>query len=317
MSYGNFATRKLSQINAQTLHNTIKRRGMSYVTHPLYNNTNHMKTYQAIVLALATAGSMHAATFWGVTDTNNLVSFDSAAPGTFLSSVTITGLFASDGVTLDPNAVITNLSYNPNTRQFLGIDSNANIYRVGVNGTTTLLNSTFSPGGFDAGIAYDPFSGGFLYADDAADRFNLSTAGAASLVGSASYGVGDVNEAFTPSLMGVGIDPDFGSAFFLDVSRGSLAQSFDPDALELFTVGSLGIVFTGYGDLAFDLDGNLLASLSTDGLSSDLYSIDQTTGAATLIGSFSQGVGTIAIPEPSSALLGAIGALALMRRRRL
>lgn len=275
-----------------------------------------MKRYTAIVLALATAGSAHAATFWGVTDTNNLVSFDSAAPGSFLSTAAITGLLASDGITADPNAVIANLSYNPNTGQFIGIDTNANVYNVSVSGTTTLLNNTFSPGGFGAGLAYDPFTGGFVYADDAADRFDLSTAGAAALVGSAFYGVGDLNAAFTPSLMGVGIDPDFGSAFFLDVALGSLAQSFDPSALELFTVGSLGVAFTGYGDLAFDADGNLLASLSTDGNSSALYSINQATGAATMIGSFSQGVGTFAIPEPSSALLGAIGALALLRRRR-
>jgi hypothetical protein len=267
-------------------------------------------------LGLLSATPAHAATFWGVTDTNNLVTFDSAAPGSFLSTAPISGLVESDGITADPNAIIANLAYDPNTGQFIGIDSNANIYTVSASGTTTLLNNTFSPIGFDAGLAFDPFFDGFLYADDAADRFNLSTAGAASLVGDAFYGVGDPNEAFTPSLMGVGIDPDFGTTFFLDIARGSLAQAIDPAALELFTIGSLGVAFTGYGDLAFDSDGNLLASLSTDGLNSGLYSIDQITGAATLLGSFSQGVGTITIPEPSSALLGAIGMIALLRRRR-
>jgi hypothetical protein len=280
--------------------------------------TENMKThkYKYIFLLLASAGFANAATFWGVTATNQLVSFNSSAPGTFLSTTAITGLLASDGVTPDLNAVISNLSYNPNTGQFIGIDNNANIYNVSNSGTTTLLSNSFSPTGFDAGLAYDPFSDDFLYADDTAARFDISTAGAATLAGAASYSVGDVNDAFTPSLMGMGIDPDFGTAFFLDVARGSLAQSFDPAALELFTVGSLGVTFTGYGSLAFDFDGNLLASLSTDGISSELYSIDQTTGAATLIGSFSQGVGAIAIPEPSSALLAGIGALFLLRRRR-
>jgi hypothetical protein len=67
-----------------------------------------------------------------------------------------------------------------------------------------------------------------------------------------------------------------------------------------------------------DWDGNLLASLSTDGLTSSLYSINSTTGAATTLGSFGAGVGltAIAVPEPSTALLGGLGLLALLRRRR-
>jgi hypothetical protein len=276
-----------------------------------------MKAYKILPILLASAGFAGAATFWGVTDTNSLVTFDSAAPETFLSTVSITGLVASDGVTPDPLAFIANLSYNPSSGQLTGIDSHANIYNVSITGNTTLLNNTFSPDGFDAGLSYDPLSGNFLYADDAAERYNLSVAGAATLAGSAFYATGDVNAAFTPSIMGLAIDPDFGSAFFLDTARGSLSQSFDAAALELFTVGSLGIAFTAYGDLAFDFNGNLLASLSTNGLTSDLYSIDQSSGTASLIGSFSQGVGTITVPEPSTALLGGIGALALLRRRRI
>ena len=275
-----------------------------------------MKSYHTFGFLLASAGFASAATFWGVTDNNNLVSFDSAAPGTFITSSAITGLVGVNGSTLDPLAVIRNLSYNPNTGQFTGIDSNANIYRIDATGGSTLLNSTFNPGGFDAGLSYDSFTDGFIYADDSANRFNITNAGIATLIGSAAYGTGDANFGATPSIFGVAIDPDFGSAFFLDGSLGTLAQSFDPSALELSTVGTLGTAVTSYGDLAFDSDGNLFASLSVDGLTSSFYSVDQTTGAATLIGSFGQGVGTVTIPEPSAALLGGIGALVLLRRRR-
>lgn len=275
-----------------------------------------MKLPLTLPLLLASVSLASAATFWGVTDSNNLVSFDSTSPSSFLSSVSITGLVAPDGVTTDPLAFIVNLSFNPTTGEFTGIDTNANIYRIGLSGNASIINNTFSPAGFDAGLAYDPFSGGFVFADDVASRFNITSAGIATLIGTATYGAGDVNELSTPSIFGVGIDPDFGSAFFLDASLGTLAQSFDPDALELFTVGSLGLEVTSFGDLAFDFGGNLFASLSTDALTSGFYSIDQSTGAASFIGSFGQGVATIAIPEPSAALLGAIGALTLLRRRR-
>ncbi len=275
-----------------------------------------MKPHRIIALLLASAGLSTAATFWGVTDANELFSFDSSAPGTALSSVQISGLFKSDGVTADPFAVVVNLSYNPTTGQFLGIDTNANVYRVGLDGNATLLNNTFAPAGFTAGLAYDPVSGGFVYADDAADRFNLTNAGTATLIGSAAYDATDVNTGAPATISGFAVDPDFGSAFFLDSALGIIARAYDPDALELFTVGSLGFGITGNSDLGFDSVGNLFASLSTDGVNSSFYSIDQDTGTASMIGSFSQGVGTITIPEPSTALLGAIGMLALLRRRR-
>lgn len=259
---------------------------------------------------------LSAASLFGVTDGNNLVSFDTSDPSVFLTSVPISGLFASDGVTQDPNAFVVNLSYNPATGQFFGIDTNANFYRIGLNGSATLLNNTFSPTGFDAGFSYDPFTGEFAYADDSAERFNISNAGIATLVGSAAYGVGDPNEATAPQVVGLAIDPDFGSAYFLDANLGILALALDPDATELFTLGSLGLGVTAFGDLTIDFDGNLFASLSTDGLSSGLYSIDETTGAASLIGNFSTGVSTITIPEPSAALLGGLGLVALLRRRR-
>jgi hypothetical protein len=277
-----------------------------------------MKVYNIIPILLASAGFASAATFWGVTNNNSLVSFDSSNPGVFQSTASITGLVGVDGQTPDPLAFIVNLSFNPGTGQFTGIDTNSNIYRIGLSGSSTLLNSTFSPAGFDAGLAYDPVTDGFLYADDAAARFNITNAGIATLVGSAFYGEGDTNQLSTPSIFGVAIDSALGSTYFLDANLGILAQAIEPDALELFTVGSLGTAVTAYGGLAFDSAGNLFASLSSDSLNSGFYSINQSNGAATLIGSFGQGVGvsTITIPEPSAALLGAIGALVLLRRRR-
>ncbi len=276
-----------------------------------------MKTTSLAVLSLLALGTAsQAVILHGITTENELVSFDSSTPSVFISSSMVSGLFASDGTTPDPLAFVANLSYNPTTGQFFGIDSNANFYSLSSNGVATLLNNTFAPGGFDAGMSYDPFTGGFLYADDSAESYNLSTAGMITQNASLFYGTGDANEASTPSIFGVGVDPDFGIAYYLDSMTGSLAQGFDPTSGEIFTIGSLNTPVTGLGGLTVDFDGNLWAALSGDGLTSELYSIDPLTGAATSGGSFGTGLVAISVPEPSTALLGLVGTIALLRRRR-
>ena len=275
-----------------------------------------MKTLKVLSVMLASASFAGAATTWGVTTNNELVSFSSSSPGSFLSVAPISGLFASDGVTSDPSAYIINLAFNPTSGQFMGIDSNANVYSVSFSGSTTLLNNTFAPTGFAAGFAYDPFNNNFVYAGDNAENFSISQAGSASANANFTYAGGG-----SPAIFALGIDPFFGTAFTIDSLTDSLYTSTNPlfpTNSELSLVGELDLDVTGFGGLVVDDDGNLLAALSTDGITSGLYSIDSVTGSSTLIGNFGPGVGltAIAVPEPSASLLGALSALFLLRRRR-
>lgn len=265
--------------------------------------------------SLALASLAPAVTLYGVSDTNQLIRFDSANPSVPLGSSPITGLVGTDGVTADPFATLLNLTYRP-ADGFYGIDSNANFYRVDGSGAATLISSSLSPTGFSGGLAYDPFTDGFAFVTDAAENFTLTVGGATASNPALAYGVGDVNEGVQPTIFALGIDPAFGSAYFLDSATDSLVRSFSPDLAELFTVGALGLDVTSFGGLMVDEDGNLFASLSTDGLNSSLYSIDATTGAASLIGALPSGVSSFAVPEPSALLLSGLGLAALIRRRR-
>lgn len=269
-------------------------------------------------LALHSAAS--AAALFGVTTDNLLVSFDSSAPSVFQTSVTITGLFDADGTTPNPSGSILNLTARPGTNpgdfQLWAIDNNANVYTINLGGAATLVSAGFTPAGFAAGFAYDPSKDNFVYAGDNAENFTLSLTGTASANPALTYAGGG-----TPSVFGLGIDPFLGTAFAIDAANDSLSTSINPlfpGDSELTILGGLGVDVTAFGGLAVDFDGNLLASLSTDGLTSSLYSINSTTGAATSLGSFGAGVGltAIAVPEPASALLGGLGLLALLRRRR-
>ncbi|MES2437882.1 MAG: DUF4394 domain-containing protein [Verrucomicrobiota bacterium] len=276
-----------------------------------------MKTTM-ILGTLASMGLLSAASaasLFGVTTDNKLVSFDTAAPGSFTSSVTITGLFDADGVTPNPGGSILNLAYNPTDARLYGIDNNANFYQINLGGAATLVSSGFSPAGFSAGFAYDPFNNNFVFADDAAGNHSITTAGAATTNANFTYAGGG-----TPSIFGLAIDQSFGTVFAIDAVNDSLSTSINPlfpTNSELSLVGGLGIDVTAFGGLVVDEDGNVFAALSTDGLTSGLYSIDPLTGAATSLGSFGgAGLASIAVPEPSAALLGGLGLLAIFRRRR-
>lgn len=251
-----------------------------------------------------------AALLMAVTDDNHLVSFDSAAPGTTLSSVPVSGL-------LDPLASLLNITYHVGEGRFYGLDSNANFYSIGLDGAASLLNDTFAPTGYSGGLSYDSFTGDLVFSSITAEHFSLSTAGQATSNPDFVYGVGDPYFGSSPSVFAIALDPIFGEAFMLDNVTGTLARSVDPALSEWFTIGSLGMDVTSFGALVVDEDGNLFASLSEDGLNSALYSIDPSTGAATLVGNFAGGVSGLAIvPEPSTALIGGIGMLFLIRRRR-
>jgi hypothetical protein len=272
-----------------------------------------------LVACAAITAPTEAATFFGVTTDNNLVSFDTSAPSTFLTSTAITGLKASDGTTDDASAVLLNLTYHAGTNTHYGIDSNSNFYSVTRGGVATLVSSTFSTLGFAAGFAYDPISDKMLFASDVAENVLFSTNGTRTTNGALVYGAGDTNVGTAPVIFALGIDPDFGSSYFLDSNLNTLVTSVDPNFSELFTVGGLGLDVVSFGGLAVDESGNIWGSLSTDGLSSSLYSINGLTGAATAVGSFGSGVGIhsmAAIPEPSRALLFGMSLVCLTFRRR-
>jgi hypothetical protein len=270
--------------------------------------------------SLSFLSTASASSLFGVTTDNMLVSFDSSAPSAFQTSVAITGLFGADGTTPNPSGSILNLTSRPGTNpgdfQLWAIDDSANVYTINLGGAATLVSTGFSPAGFSAGFAYDAFNDNFVYAGDNAENFSLSLTGTASANANLSYAGGGA-----PSIFGLGIDPSFGTIFAIDAVNDSLSTSDNPlfpVNSELTVIGGLGVDVISFGGLVVDWDGNLLASLSTDGLTSSLYSINSTTGAATSLGSFGAGVGltAIAVPEPSTALLGGLGLLALLRRRR-
>ena len=272
----------------------------------------------------ALAPTAHAYEIWAVNTSNALVRYDSSAPGTVLSSNAISGLVGSDGVTPDAFGQIADLTYVGAT--LYGIDTNANLYTLNTaSGAATLVSSTFAPAGFDLGIASDPFlsGGGLRIVSDSSENFTATTGGVFTQGNDVFVGVANANESAVLAFSALAIDPDFGIGYAFDANLDTLFVTYDANFEEFFTVGTLGGDFTALA--SFDwVDGTtLIAALSTDSFESGLYSIDATTGVATLIGAFDSGITSIAVsavPEPSTyaAFAGlAVLGLAASRRRRV
>ena len=272
----------------------------------------------------ALAPTAHAYEIWAVNTSNALVRYDSSAPGTVLSSNAISGLVGSDGVTPDAFGQIADLTYVGAT--LYGIDTNANLYTLNTaSGAATLVSSTFAPAGFDLGIASDPFlsGGGLRIVSDSSENFTATTGGVFTQGNDVFVGVADANESAVLAFSALAIDPDFGIGYAFDANLDTLFVTYDANFEEFFTVGTLGGDFTALA--SFDwVDGTtLIAALSTDSFESGLYSIDATTGVATLIGAFDSGITSLAVsavPEPSTyaAFAGlAVLGLAASRRRRV
>ena len=267
---------------------------------------------KSTIIALALATGAHGALLVGVTGTNNLVTFDSNAPGTYVSNNPITG-------TQNGN-FITNIAYNSDNGRHYGLDTSANLYTISNTGSATFVAGSLALGSFDAGFDYDGSTGKLVFASQSGASVSLlGTDGSGLMTSSIAYASGDVNASATPSLFGIAVDPVFYETYVLDEALDALGRVIDPSFSEIFTVGSLGIDVTSVGGMAIDAEGNVFAALSTDGLTTGLYSINTATGAATSLGAFSDGgvVSLAAVPEPSvSILAGLAGSLMAFRRRR-
>jgi hypothetical protein len=262
---------------------------------------NHFVAGISAAFVLAAASSAHAELIYGINGANQLIGFDSAAPNTILSTVNIAG------------ASILNIDFNASGVLY-GLSDNNELYTINLGtGATSLVGSPAITGGFDYG--FDVSASGIRVVTDAGGNFRVNPANGALTIDTGS----------TLSL--VGSASQFGITYGIDANLDILTRTLDPNSGVYETVGSLGLDVTGL--LGFDISdstGIAYVSLSEDGFTSQLYTINLLTGAVSEIG----GIGSVggdttldiatfaAIPEPGTALFGfALGGLAFLRRRHV
>jgi len=297
-----------------------------------------MKNYvfAGVAALVAVAGSAHAETVYGITGLGggvNLVSFDSATPGTVNTIGALTGVLGGQSVRAIDFRPANGALYAVST-----LGSAAQLYSVNLGtgalipvgsgftlGTTTStrISMDFNPvvdrlrivSGDAQNFRVNPNTGGLVLQDtnlvyDAGDP----NFGASPLIAGAAY-TNNVAGATTTTL--------YGYDYILDnlVTIGGVNGAPSPNTGTLFTVGNSGFV-TGTAGIGFDISSTSgIGYIQHDSPGADsFYSVDLATGAHTAIGSFGTANNildiSVVIPGPGSLALVGMGGLLAARRRR-
>lgn len=232
------------------------------------------------------------ATIFGVTSANNLVRFSSATPGTIDGSVAITGLQSGE--------TILGIDVRPATRQIFALGSTGRLYTLNPRTGLATFVSTLStaPSGASFGVDFNPVPDRLRSTSDADQnlRTNVDT-GAVTVDGALAYATGDPNAGQNPSIVGSAYTNNFAGAtattlYGIDSNLDILVTQNPPNSGTLNTVGALGVNTSDV--VGFDIangSGTAFAVLTVGG-TAGLYTINLTTGAATLVGLVG-GTGTI------------------------
>lgn len=250
---------------------------------------------------------------------NNLINFWSDAPANVINSYNLTGLqFAEEVRGIDFwNGTI--LALGSSSRLYTINPNTGAATQVGAGQFSTLLNGqTFATDNSPAGFQVVSGLGGGQ--NLLVDR---TTAGV-TVQPNVSYASGDPLFGVAPRIDGLAYDPATQRFYAADTLQNTLAM-FSPASGVLNTIGMLGIDPSRFN--GFDISGFTgISYLGTPAASSDpqanLYSVNTTTGAASLIGQIGQPGDNYLIramtvvPEPGSMALLGLGLAALLAARR-
>lgn len=230
-------------------------------------------------------------TVFGVTTANALVRFDSATPGTLIDSAAITGL--------QPGENVLGIDFRPANGQLYALGSSSRLYTIDFASAPGVATATqvgtagaFTLSGTEFGFDFNPIVDRIRVVSDTNQdlRLNPNDGTLSATDTPLAYAGADTNAAADPNVVGSAYTNNSNLAttttlYGIDSSLDVLVTQNPPNAGTLNTVGALGV--NAVGPVGFDIHANgiAFATISTDGVSSRLYTLSLVTGAATLVGS--------------------------------
>lgn len=219
-------------------------------------------------------------TIYAVDLSNNFALFHSGSPGTVDRRIAIGGL--PDGER------IVGIDFRPSDGNLYGVGTDSRVYILDtVTAVATAVGAAFTPAvsGEHFGMVIDPATDEIrLQSAESGQNLRLDPATGQVVAADAvlAYAAGDPNEAEAPALVATGVTTGpaaYGIDWLLDV----FVVAADPASGQVTTVGSTGISTAPCAGLDAGSDGVMYATMTTSGIN-NLYTMDLSSGAATLVG---------------------------------
>lgn len=277
------------------------------------------------------AASVQAVSVYGLSTRNELVKFDSSAPGVLQQASFINGLAANES--------LVGIDFRPATGQLYGLGSFSRIYTLNtMTGAATFIASlTNSVGGapialsgVEFGIDFNPVPDRLRVTSNLGQNLRINVATGVTVVDGTLNMVGGtphiVASAYTNSLPGASTT----TLYNIDSVSNNLTTQNPPNAGTQVNVGPLGMdvsALAGMDILTVGTSNTAYAALQmANMMGSRFASINLATGAATDLGMIGMNqssdslairdIAVLPVPEPSSMLMIGLGAVALLRRRK-
>ncbi len=231
--------------------------------------------------------------FYGLTNSNQLISYNANAAQTPIATATITGLPGGEKIIA--------IDFRPATGQLYGLGNTSRIYIINhMNGAATAVGAApFTPAisGSLVGFDFNPTVDRIRLVTSTGQnlRLNPETGTVAATDANLNPGTpGVVAVAYTNSVAGAATT----TLFDIDLTAGKLYKQDPPNNGLLVEIGSLGITPVAGNESGFDISPDNMVALAnfTIGSNNALFQIDLTTGKATNLGNFPGAIIALAIP---------------------
>lgn len=232
---------------------------------------------------------------YGLTENNELVTFNANNPAMFSSKTAVAGIPSGEK--------LLSIDFRPATGELYALSNASKLYIINTATTTSRPVSTtaFTPAiaGTIASIDFNP----------TVDRIRLVTNTGQNLRLNPENGVvaaTDGSVATTSSIAGIAYTNSKSGAtattlYDLDMTAGKLFKQDPPNNGTLVEVGSLGITFNGQAAFDINPDNSVALISATKDSKNNLYTLDLSNGKTTNIGTLSQKVIDLAIPTDAVA----------------
>jgi hypothetical protein len=238
--------------------------------------------------ATVTINDAEAGAAYGLTSSNQLVTFSVSSPGTITSTVQITGLQAGED--------LVGIDVRPATGELLAVGSTNRLYvlnpTTGAATEKAVLSVALSGTAF--GVDVNPSVDRLRIVSNTGQNLRVvPDTGAVTVDGPLAYGSADAGAGTSPRVTGAAYTNNTAAAtptvlIDIDTARDVLVRQAPPNNGMLVTIGALGVDVSDTTTVGIDISSQggaafaVLTPVGTTGVG--LYRVDTGTGAVRLLG---------------------------------